>query len=297
MPLPWLEPLQQQLAQSYSQHRFHHAQLFNGDKGVGKQHLVEQLADGLLCASANNLVACGHCKSCLLNQAGTHPDKRVVKVDGQTIGVDEIRDITDFINHSAAQNGNKVVVLEQCHKMTTAAANALLKTLEEPSLRRYLLLTCEQIAQLPATILSRCAVHEVKVNIETTTQWLASLDIPNYSWLGLFSQQPLLVEQWQNEQQLESIDTLYKFATEIKDSHNFSALVDILNKDTSLVNVFTLFLTEHLKTQLVLGMDFFSYQKAQSAISEFIYNSSHVLGLNMPLAISQLAFSLRESHN
>ena len=113
-----------------------------------------------------NLVACGNCKSCLLNQAGTHPDKRVVKVDGQTIGVDEIRDITDFINHSAAQNGNKVVVLEQCHKMTTAAANALLKTLEEPSLRRYLLLTCEQIAQLPATILSRCAVHEIKVNIE-----------------------------------------------------------------------------------------------------------------------------------
>lgn len=83
MPLPWLEPLQQQLAQSYSQHRFHHAQLFNGDKGVGKQRLVEQLADGLLCASANNLVACGHCKSCLLNQAGTHPDKRVVKVDGR----------------------------------------------------------------------------------------------------------------------------------------------------------------------------------------------------------------------
>ncbi|WP_462147391.1 DNA polymerase III subunit [Pseudoalteromonas gelatinilytica] len=297
MPLPWLEGLYQQLAQSFAQQRFHHAQLFNGDKGVGKQRLVDSLADGLLCASPVNLKACGNCKSCQLNQAGTHPDKRVVKVEGQTIGVDEIREISDFINHSAAQNGNKVVVLEQCHKMTTAAANALLKTLEEPSLRRYLLLTCEQTALLPATILSRCAVHEIKVNPEYTTQWLASLNIANYSWFDLFARQPLLVEQWQNDNQLEAVDSLYKFATEIKDSHNFSALVDVLNKDHSLVNVFALFLTEHLKAQLVLGMDFFNYQKAQSAISEFLYNSSHVLGLNLELAISQLAFTLRESQN
>jgi len=295
MPLPWLEGLYQQLAQSFSQQRFHHAQLFNGDKGVGKHHLVDSLADGLLCASPVQLRACGHCKSCQLNQAGTHPDKRIVRVDGQTIGVDEIRDITHFINHSAAQNGNKVVVLEQCHKMTTAAANALLKTLEEPSLNRYLLLTCEQTALLPPTILSRCAVQEVKVDSSITTQWLASLSIPNYSWLVLFASQPLLVEQWYKEHQLESVDLLYKFATEIKDSHNFSTLVDILNKEHSLVNVFALFLTEHLKTQLVLGMDFFSYQKAQTALSEFLYNSSHVLGLNMSLAISQLALTLRES--
>jgi len=183
------------------------------------------------------------------------------------------------------------------HKMTTAAANALLKTLEEPSLRRYLLLTCEQTALLPATILSRCAVHEIKVNSEYTKKWLASLNIANYSWLELFARQPLLVQQWQNDNQLEAVDSLYKFATEIKDSHNFSALVDILNKDHSLVNVFALFLTEHLKTQLVLGMDFFNYQKAQSAISEFLYNSSHVLGLNLELAISKLAFTLRESQN
>ena len=126
-------------------------------------------------------------------------------------------------------------------------------------------------------------------------KWLALLNIPNYSWLELFARQPLLVEQWQNDNQLEAIDSLFKFATEIKDSHNFSTLVDILNKEHSLVNVFALFLTEHLKTQLVLGMDFFSYQKAQTALSEFRYNSSHVLGLNMSLAISQLALTLRES--
>jgi DNA polymerase-3 subunit delta' len=297
MPLPWLEPLYQQLAQSYSQQRFHHAQLFNGDIGVGKRELVDMLADALLCSNAHNLIACGKCKSCQLNRANTHPDKRVVKAEGQTIGVDEVREITDFINHSSAQNGSKVVVLEHSHKMTTAAANALLKTLEEPSLNRYLLLTCEQLALLPATILSRCAVHEVKVNPSLAKKWLGEFNIPHYSWLELFVEQPMLIEHWYNEKQLDSIDSLYKFATELKDSDNFSALVEILSKDSTLINVFVLFLTEHLKEKLVLGMDFFSYQKAQQAIAEFLYNSSHVLGLNMSLAISKLAFSIRESQN
>ena len=297
MIYPWLNDIHQQLTASFQAGRFHHGQLFNGQQGVGKRALVEQLANALLCSTAQNLVACGQCKSCHLNRAATHPDKYTVQADGQSIGVDDIRSVSDFMHQSAAQNANKVVVINDCHKMTTAAANALLKTLEEPSPQRFLLLTTNATAQLPATILSRCALSEVKVHDSAAAmQWIAQLNVPAYPWLKMFTQQPLLVARWQQDQQLEVIEQLYKFATELKQGHNFSALVDIISKDNERVRVFSLFLSEQLKQQLLTGMDFDSYQNAQNALAEFVQNSTQILGLNLPLAVSRLAYRLRNSH-
>ena len=297
MIYPWLSNVEQQLAASFNAGRFHHGQLFNGQQGVGKRALVEQLANALLCLSATNLVPCGHCKSCHLNQAVTHPDKYVVQADGQSIGVDDIRSVSDFMHQSAAQNANKVVVINDCHKMTTAAANALLKTLEEPSPQRFLLLTTSATTQLPATILSRCALTQVKVNdANVAMNWISQLHVPAYPWLKMFTQQPLLIARWQQDEQLEIIDELYKFATELKQGHNFSALVDIISKDTERVRIFCLFLSEQLKQQLIAGMDFDSYQSAQNALAEFVQNSTQILGLNLPLAVSRLAYRLRKSY-
>ena len=304
MPLPWLHDTQARLAKSYRAERFHHAQLFCGPVGVGKFELSDELGNALLCQNIAKQVAaqnsmlkpCGQCKSCLLTLAGTHPDKRLTKVDGQSIGVDDIRGISDFMNHSAAQNGNKVAIIENCEKMTTAAANALLKTLEEPTNSRFLILTTSQPAQLPATILSRCAKSDVKItNTALAQQWLETLDIPNYSWLALFYNQPLQVKHWQQQDQLKNIDTLYKFATEFKQSHNFKALVDIINKQPELVRIFTLFLSVQLKQQLLQGMSFDAYQSAQNALGEFLQNNTQVLGLNLSLAVSRLAYTLRNS--
>ena len=302
MALPWLNNLEQQLAQSYKAQRFHHAQLLCGPIGVGKFELSEQLANSLLCQNINThmqsenskLAPCGKCKSCALTHAGNHPDKRVTQVEGQSIGVDDIRAISDFMNHSAAQNGNKVAIIENCEKMTTAAANALLKTLEEPSNSRFLILTTSHTAQLPATILSRCAKTDIKVaNSEAAKTWLADLNIGDYVWLPLFYTQPLLIKQWQAQEQLQHIDTLYKFATEFKQSHNFSPLVNIINKQPELIRIFTLFLSEQLKQQLIKGLSFDAYQSAQQAVNEFLQNSTEVLGLNLPLAVSRLAHALR----
>lgn len=295
MTYPWLNDIEQQLSTSFAAGRFHHGQLFNGQQGVGKTALVEQLANALLCQQPNGVQPCGQCKSCQLNQAGTHPDKFNVVIEGQSIGVDDIRNVSHFMSHSAAQNGNKVVIIKDCHKMTTAAANALLKTLEEPSPERFLLLTSTATTQLPATILSRCSRTDVQVSdIVSAQQWLASLQIIDYPWLSLFYKQPLLVQAWQEAEQLESVDQLYKFATGLKQGHNFSALVGLINKDSELVRVFCLFISEQLKQQLVSGMDFDTYQQSQQALTEFYQNSTQVLGLNLPLAISRLAYSLRK---
>lgn len=294
MIYPWLNTIEHQLSTSFAAGRFHHGQLFSGQQGVGKAALVAQLANALLCQQASGVQACGQCKSCQLNQAGTHPDKFNVVVDGQSIGVDDIRMVSHFMSHSAAQNGNKVVIIKDCHKMTTSAANALLKTLEEPSPQRFLLLTTNAVSQLPATILSRCTKTDVQVSDTLKAQhWLASLQIIDSPWLHLFYQQPLLVQMWQQKDQLETIDQLYKFATELKQGHNFSVLVDIINKDNDLARVFCLFLTEQLKQQLIAGMEFDKYQHAQQAIIDFYQNCTQVLGLNLSLAVSQLAYSLR----
>tara|TARA_B110000211_G_scaffold231817_1_gene294163 strand:+ start:138 stop:1052 length:915 start_codon:yes stop_codon:yes gene_type:complete len=302
MALPWLHDTQVRLAQSFRANRFHHAQLFCGPVGVGKFALSDELANALLCQNINEQITsdngllkpCGHCKSCSLTLAGNHPDKRLTQVVGQSIGVDDIRGISDFMNHSAAQNGNKVAIIENCEKMTVAAANALLKTLEEPTNSRFLILTTSQQAQLPATILSRCAKSEVKVtNTVLAEQWLQTLEIQHYSWLTLFYNQPLQIKKWQEQEQLNNIDTLYKFATDFKQSHNFNALVDIINKQPELVRIFTLFLSEQLKQQLLQGMSFDSYQNAQHALAEFLQNNIQVLGLNLPLAVSRLAYTLR----
>ncbi|KPZ53581.1 MULTISPECIES: DNA polymerase III subunit [Pseudoalteromonas] len=302
MALPWLNSVEQQLAQSYKAQRFHHAQLLCGPIGVGKFELSEQLANSLLCQNINThmqrenstLSPCGQCKSCALTHAGNHPDKRLTQVEGQSIGVDDIRAISDFMNHSAAQNGNKVAIIENCEKMTTAAANALLKTLEEPSNSRFLILTTSNTAQLPATILSRCAKTDIKVtNPNEAKSWLANLNINDHVWLPLFYTQPLLIKQWQAQEQLQHIDTLYKFATEFKQSHNFSPLVNIINKQPELIRIFTLFLSEQLKQQLIKGLSFDAYQSAQQAVNEFLQNSTEVLGLNLPLAVSRLAHALR----
>lgn len=302
MTLPWLNTVNQHLAQSYIAQRFHHAQLFCGPTGVGKSQLAEQLANSLLCqnlntqlsTNQNQLSACGQCKSCLLIHAGTHPDKHLTHTDGQSIGVDDIRSISDFMHQSAAQNGHKVVIIQNCEKMTTAAANALLKTLEEPSNGRFLILTTNQAAQLSATILSRCAKTDIKVTSHALAQqWLHSLQIPAYPWLSFFYSQPLQVKYWQQNNQLESINTLYKFATEFKQSHNFTALVDAINKQPELIRIFTLFLSEQLKQQQLQGMSFNAYQTAQQALNDFLKNTTQILGINLPLAVSRLAYILR----
>lgn len=153
--LPWLQPLQQQLGQLAIRGQLHHALLFTGINGVGKHYLAAQLAKQLLCLQPLPAEACGYCKSCLLVQAGHHPD--LLQLSGeQSIGVDAVRELSHFMQHAPQQGGARVVLMPAAERMTEAASNALLKTLEEPGQNSFLLLQTAQPQQLLATILSRC---------------------------------------------------------------------------------------------------------------------------------------------
>lgn len=149
----WLQPTLEQWWQLYLQQRLHHALLLAGPAGIGKAVLIQALAQRMLCQASN--APCGQCKSCHLFQAGHHPDFLQLNVDN-SIGVDAVREVAVFFQQSAQQGGVKLVSVPYAHKMTEAASNALLKTLEEPGNGCFLLLQTDHPQRLLPTIISRC---------------------------------------------------------------------------------------------------------------------------------------------
>lgn len=152
---PWQEALWQQLA-GRAQHA--HAYLLHGPIGIGKRALAERLMARLLCQKPEGLDACGRCKACHLLAAGTHPDNFVLEPEeaDKAIKVDQVRELVSFVVQTAQLGGRKVVLLEPAEAMNLNAANALLKSLEEPSGDTVLLLVSHQPSRLLPTVKSRC---------------------------------------------------------------------------------------------------------------------------------------------
>ena len=152
---PWQQVLWQKLAMR-PQHA--HAYLLQGPAGIGKRVLADQLAARLLCLHPQALSACGECKSCHLLAAGTHPDLYTLQPEevGKAIKVDQVRALVDFVVQTAHLGVRKVVVVEPAEAMNPNAANALLKSLEEPAGNTVMLLVSHQPSRLLPTIKSRC---------------------------------------------------------------------------------------------------------------------------------------------
>jgi DNA polymerase-3 subunit delta' len=100
--------------------------------------------------------SCDHCKSCDLLKSATHPDHLQVELNGLTIGVDQIRAVSKMFEKTAQLSRNQTVIIQYADKMTESAANALLKTLEEPSNNSFIILLVKDQQRLLPTIISRC---------------------------------------------------------------------------------------------------------------------------------------------
>jgi DNA polymerase-3 subunit delta' len=220
---PWLDVSFKQLGNRISEAKLHHALLIQGPSGLGKASFALQLGQLLLCKARQGDKVCGQCQSCLLNTATTHPDLHVVESDKQ-IGVDQIRDAIKKLTNSAHMSGAKVLIIYDAHTMTESSANALLKTLEEPTVNTFLLLTTDKPERLLPTIKSRCEKLALPLpTLNSTLAWVktqydSDIDI---NFARLFSSRPLaLLAELQEEQ---------KFTYEI-----FSAGLDaLLQKQTS----------------------------------------------------------------
>jgi DNA polymerase-3 subunit delta' len=191
--LPWqpLLPWQRRAAAAVlgSRESFAHAVLVHGARGIGKHAFALNLARALLCeAPTPEGFACGACASCRYVVAGQHPDLVRIELvelnaDGEyepvdTITVERVRALIDFALLTSHRQRAKVAVIAPADRMNAAAANALLKTLEEPPPGTYLLLVADQPARLPPTIVSRCRLAAApRPSPAEAKAWLATQGI------------------------------------------------------------------------------------------------------------------------
>lgn len=174
MIYPWQKTQWQQLSEAFLQHRLSHAYLLSGIAGLGKTDFARAFSALILCERPS-AHACGVCKGCQLMAAGTHPDFIPIMPHekGHAIKIDQIRLLTQQVTQKSQRGGYQVVVISPADAMPVGAANALLKTLEEPQGNVVLLLVTNYINQLPATIISRCQqLHFCVIDQHAATDWL-----------------------------------------------------------------------------------------------------------------------------
>lgn len=209
---PWQQASWQQLQQL--RERLPHAILFHGAEGIGKTAFAEAFAQSLLCETPGaDGHACGSCDACGWFVQYSHPDYRRVrpeilddgdaaegedgeaadtkkakttKAPSKEIKIDQIRALGDFMNISTHRSGMRVIVLYPAEVLNTAAANSLLKMLEEPPPQTMFLLVSNSLDRLLPTILSRCRKFALAMpGHDAALQWLKSQQVSDADgWLA-----------------------------------------------------------------------------------------------------------------
>jgi DNA polymerase-3 subunit delta' len=196
-PLPWHQADFEKLVEARA--RLPHALLLHGSRGIGKRDFARALAHALLCEGpAAGAHPCGSCAACAWFESGTHPDYREVEPieeeeregeEGEkpkkgkkstVIKIEQVRDLTAFVNVASHRGGQKVVVIHPCEALNPNAANALLKSLEEPPPRTQFVLVSHRPHQLLATIKSRCSQLALRApDSATAAAWLSARGMPD----------------------------------------------------------------------------------------------------------------------
>lgn len=179
--LPWHDDLWQQVMRARQARRMAHGLLVCGPPGVGKRRFAERLAQALLCHAPTAAGdACGQCAGCRQWQAGSHPDVSTL-VPAQAdapIRVDAMRAFTTRLQLTAQYDSGRLGWIDPAQALNTAAANSLLKTLEEPPAGTHLILIADQTDRLLPTIRSRCRLVRVPpASPALARDWLRARDV------------------------------------------------------------------------------------------------------------------------
>lgn len=160
-----------------------HAYIFQGDVGVGKETMARTFAAGLQCRQGDENSPCKDCVSCHQIESGNHPDVIWVSRDRASLGVEEIREqLCNTMDIKPFSSEYKIYIVMEAERMTEAAQNALLKTIEEPPEYGVVILLTSNISELLPTIQSRCLTLEFRpLSTVTVENFLTTqCQIPDY---------------------------------------------------------------------------------------------------------------------
>lgn len=129
-----------------------HSFLFCGQEGIGKKKTAREFVRHLFCQTGN---ACGTCRPCVKLDRGSHPDLVIIENE-RSIGIDDSRMISKEISEHPFESEKRVIIIDNAETMTTEAANALLKTIEEPPPYNHFFIITSSERDIPMTIRSRC---------------------------------------------------------------------------------------------------------------------------------------------
>lgn len=157
-----------------------HAYLLSGGSAHLRREAAFQIAALLNCTAVEEGRACGNCEACKKVEGGTHPDLYTIEPEGASIKISQVRKLQKDLGYKKYEGKYKVIIIEEAAKMTTEAANCLLKILEEPLGFTVFLLLAEQKQNMLPTILSRCqhmylGLHDEFVPIEDFDQYISKL--------------------------------------------------------------------------------------------------------------------------
>lgn len=214
-PYPWLEPAWRRLLATRA--RPAQALLLAGPRGVGKGALAQAWAQALLCETPlPDGAACDSCAACHWLATGAHPDFRLVTLQEKTgkegearmavaIEVEQARDVVEYVQLSTYRAGFRVVLVNPADNLNLAAANALLKVLEEPPLKTVFVLVSDQPRRLLPTIRSRCTRLDIGLPAtEIAMQWLDGQQLEDAgTLLALSGGAPLDALNWADGDALE----------------------------------------------------------------------------------------------
>ncbi len=156
-----------------NQHGMTHAWLFTGPPGSGRSSAAVAFAQALVCGYQG----CGTCNECQSAANGSHPDVEIIRTEGLSIKVEEIRELLTRVAWAPSMGGWRVVVMEDADRLTESAANAMLKAIEEPGTRTVWLLCAPTLHDVLPTIRSRCRHIQLHTpSDEAVTQVLINRD-------------------------------------------------------------------------------------------------------------------------
>lgn len=265
--LPWWQPYLAQFQALAQVQRLPQGILLAAPHGCGQEICAKYMAKSLLGVSA---------KQRQLLVAGTHPDLLEIVPEGASsqIKVDMIRDCRAFLQNCANQAGYRVVIIQGADRLNVAAANALLKSLEEPGEQTLFILTVSQLDKVLPTIRSRCQVWSLTLTHAQIEAWLnAQISAKDMKqWLPIFKSSPLSLQAWLTETPAAERDKYLKLAQRfLKPFEPFKAIAWAQDLD---LNIMLTLLMVMLRD---LAMCFEGVAEAQLAFPQFAYSGIQAL--------------------